>query len=103
MDGERSRRSFFSPSVQQAPGHSRSERLRAYIDAVRATATAKHGEVQSGSELDRWLRWASEQADRIDPLKESLLSILDEGEKYASAYYMSRVERAPESTSTSRD
>src|SRR5436309_4395141 len=27
MDGERSRRSFFSPSVQQAPGHPRRERI----------------------------------------------------------------------------
>jgi hypothetical protein len=33
-------------------------------------------------EVGTWLRWATDQADRLDPLKESPPSILDEAEKY---------------------
>jgi hypothetical protein len=34
--------------------------------------------MQSGCELDEWLLWAEQQADRLDPLTESPPSILDE-------------------------
>src|SRR5438034_741856 len=46
----------------------RSQRIRAFLGTVRANAIARHGEIRAGGELDQWLTWASEQADRIDPL-----------------------------------
>lgn len=71
---------------EEANAWHRSKRLRAYIEAARAAAIANHGEVQPGSAHDRWLRWASEQADRIDPLKESPPCIVDQKREYASRY-----------------
>jgi hypothetical protein len=50
-----------------------SQRLRAFIHAVREDA----GEFSPESDFAKWLVWASLQADRLDPLKESPPSILD--------------------------
>lgn len=50
-----------------------SQRLRAFIHAVKADA----GEFSPESDFAKWLVWASLQADRLDPLKESPPSILD--------------------------
>ncbi|MCL4873564.1 hypothetical protein KJ039_05740 [bacterium] len=44
------------------------EYIRAYIKAVKD----KHGEITSGSELDKWTTWASKQADRLDSLAKRL-------------------------------
>jgi len=70
----------------------RSERVRRFIDTVRAAAIAKHGAIGVGSELERWLTWAAAQADRIDPLVESPHSILDERRKYEFFSYPTNVE-----------
>ena len=45
-----------------------------------------HAEIQEGSDLARWLTWASEQAHRLDPLVESPPSIIDEKKRYETAY-----------------
>jgi hypothetical protein len=50
-----------------------SQRLRAFILAARE----KHPIMDPESEFAQWLVWASLQADRLDPLKESPPSILD--------------------------
>lgn len=50
-----------------------SQRLRAFIHAVREDA----GDFSPESDFAKWLVWASLQADRLDPLKESPPSILD--------------------------
>jgi hypothetical protein len=52
--------------------------LRAYIQAVEERAIREHGRIEEGSELDCWLKWARQQADRLDPLTPSPPSILDE-------------------------
>jgi hypothetical protein len=36
------------------------------------------GQIAQGSEAEKWLTWASQQADRFDPLTKSPLSILDD-------------------------
>ncbi|NOZ11735.1 MAG: hypothetical protein GXP09_11935 [Gammaproteobacteria bacterium] len=54
----------------------KSQTIRAYIEAVRGDTIGKHGKVDG--EFERWLTWASQQADRLDPLTESPASILDE-------------------------
>lgn len=56
----------------------KSQQLRAYIEAVRLSEIRDGGGIQSGSDLDEWIRWAHQQADRLDPLVESPQSILDE-------------------------
>ncbi|MCC6207515.1 MAG: hypothetical protein IT488_05125 [Gammaproteobacteria bacterium] len=60
----------------------KSQAIRAYLNAVQQEAIRKHGEVPAGSELERWLIWAVQQADRLDPLVDSPPSILDEQEDY---------------------
>lgn len=54
--------------LTDAESWQRSQKIRAYVDAVRADAARRHGRVPSGSELDQWLTWATEQAERLDPL-----------------------------------
>lgn len=60
---------------REAQNWHKSQTLRGYIEAVQENAIRKHGEV--GGELERWLSWANQQADRLDPLTESPASILD--------------------------
>jgi len=55
-----------------------SKRMRAYIHAVRAAVTTEHGLINENSECAAWLEWATQQADRLDPLVKSPASILDE-------------------------
>lgn len=56
----------------------RSRQIRAYVRHVESTVRRRCGVIDDGSELDLWLRWASTQADRFDPLVDSPPSILDE-------------------------
>lgn len=62
---------------KEASAWNKSQQIRAYLKAVREVALQKNGEIEPGSELDKWLTWASQQADRLDPLVESPPSILD--------------------------
>jgi hypothetical protein len=48
----------------------RSQQIRSYIEAVNKWAIQKYGEIKPDSELQRWLTWATRQADRLDPLVE---------------------------------
>lgn len=56
----------------------KSQKLRSYIEAVRQKAVQADGKILPGSELEDWIKWAHQQADRMDPLVESPHSILDE-------------------------
>lgn len=60
----------------------RSKVVREYIQAVTQAAVARGESIGEGTELGTWLKWATEQADRLDPLTPSPPSILDEKEKY---------------------
>ncbi|MEP7354222.1 MAG: hypothetical protein ABI824_13420 [Acidobacteriota bacterium] len=65
---------------------SRAEHLRSFISAAR-TVAVEHGEsVETGSEFGDWLQWARDQADRLDPLKDSPASIIDRKPKSAPVY-----------------
>jgi hypothetical protein len=64
--------------MADAASWQKSQALRAYIQAVEERAIREHGSVEDGCELDRWLKWARQQADRLDPLAPSPPSILDE-------------------------
>ena len=56
--------------------------LREYIEAVKMSAQAKELSTEEQSETNAWIRWASEQADRLDPLRPSSPSVLDDQDKY---------------------
>jgi len=58
----------------------RAERLRAYIEAVRRDAVRKT-DPEDQAEVMEWIEWAEWQADRIDPLKPSPRSLVDDKEK----------------------
>ena len=55
----------------------RAERIRNYIAARRADAAAQPDSNQK-KEILEWIDWAEEQADRIDPLKKTPASIIDD-------------------------
>jgi hypothetical protein len=48
----------------------RSQKIRSYIDAVKKWAIQKYGEIKPDGKLQQWLTWATNQADRLDPLVE---------------------------------
>ena len=55
----------------------RAGQLRIFIQAARNAATENGQEVQPGTKFGDWLIWMEQQADRLDPLKESPISIID--------------------------
>ena len=64
----------------------RSSLLRDYIEAVRASTLAKGLTANEQCETNEWIRWAAEQAERLDPLKPNPPSILDDQDKYHPAH-----------------
>jgi hypothetical protein len=56
----------------------KSQQIRSYVEALRNLVIQNEGEIAQGSEIEKWLIWASQQADRFDPLTKSPLSILDD-------------------------
>ena len=58
----------------------RAERIREYIEAVRRDAVRKTDSKDRAKILE-WVEWAERQADRIDPLKPSPPSLVDDKEK----------------------
>jgi hypothetical protein len=65
-----------------ATAWAQSRQLRAYIAAVQQDAITRGKDTGKDSELGKWLLWAAQQADRLDPLTESPPSILDEEGRY---------------------
>ncbi len=55
-----------------------SQNLRRYIEARRQQHLTIHGKIDLDGEFGRWVDWATQQADRLDPLTKSPPSILDE-------------------------
>jgi hypothetical protein len=56
----------------QAEQWSKAERLRAFINEVKQRA--KSGGAAELEDIQEWLRWARDHADRIDPLRDGLPS-----------------------------
>lgn len=56
----------------------KAQEIRAYVETVRNLCLKKHGRIDAGSEMDQWIKWAMDQADRYDPLVKSPPSVLDE-------------------------
>jgi hypothetical protein len=69
---------------------SRAKQIRLFICAAREAAIQNGEVVEQGSAFGDWVTWAEQQADRLDPLKESPPSIIDrrpEAEFPYPAYY----------------
>jgi hypothetical protein len=66
----------------EAENWRRAEKIRAYIEAVKKAGGLKDRHMDDNS-LAQWIKWAQEQADRIDPLTASPPSILDEEENFS--------------------
>lgn len=64
--------------LQQANNWKQSQELRDYIEAQRQKHVTNLGTVEPESDFARWLEWANQQADRLDPFVPSPPSILDE-------------------------
>ena len=60
----------------------RSSLLREYIEAARMSSLAKDLSTEEQSETNAWILWALQQADRLDPLRPSPPSIVDDKDKY---------------------
>lgn len=67
--------------VSAAEAWKKSILVRDFINAVEAAARAGSYLLEPKEELEDWLEWAREQADRLDPLTPSPPSILDEADK----------------------
>jgi hypothetical protein len=57
---------------------SRAQQIRAFICAASDAAVQNGQSVEQGSPFGEWILWAERQADRLDPLKESPPSIIDQ-------------------------
>lgn len=64
-----------------------SQRIRAFVEAVRLTRSCERDQEGRGEEVGRWIAWATSHADRLDPLVEAAPSILDEKEKWRYGRY----------------
>jgi hypothetical protein len=69
--------------IEDSEDWAKSNHLRDYINAKKADYIARGVSIGPKSEAGKWLKWASDQADRLDPLTTSPLSILDDEDKYS--------------------
>jgi hypothetical protein len=54
---------------RQVASWNRARQIREYAKAMRQWAEERHGGLDPGSELGKWIVWALGQADRFDPLR----------------------------------
>jgi hypothetical protein len=60
-----------------AENWARAKRIREYVLALAGRRTKEGHQLNPGSALGKWVAWALQQADRLDPLADSPWSILD--------------------------
>jgi hypothetical protein len=71
---------------QEASNWHQSQIIRQYVEAARRAELEPGARLDPESDLAKWIEWATQQADRMDPLVESPPSILDHPVK-ESYYY----------------
>jgi hypothetical protein len=67
--------------VSAAESWKKSILVRDFINTVEAAARTGSYPLKPREEMENWLKWAREQADRLDPLTPSPPSILDEADQ----------------------
>lgn len=66
---------------------SRAQQIRAFVCAATDEAVQNGQAIEPGSPFGEWVLWAERQADRLDPLKESPPSIIDQKPRQESTGY----------------
>ena len=66
---------------KDAMNWNKSRQIREYLVTLKKDTINKQSERGGDSDLEKWFKWAEQQADRLDPLVKSPPSILDEKEK----------------------
>ncbi|MCX5701230.1 MAG: hypothetical protein NTZ63_06795, partial [Candidatus Omnitrophica bacterium] len=59
----------------------KSQIIRSYVEAATKTYIQNNGNIEAGSEFKNWKDWAKQQADRLDPLLDSLILARSEAVK----------------------
>src|SRR3989304_3384590 len=57
--------------LKETEAWQKAQQVRIYIEAVKQAAIQKNGSINTCSDLDNWLKWVTQQADRLDPLAKS--------------------------------
>ncbi len=65
---------------EQVANWHRSQKIRRYVEAVQKLAMWKYNSIEPGSSLDAWIKWATRQANRLDPLIMSFSSMSEKPE-----------------------
>jgi hypothetical protein len=52
----------------QISAWNKSQLIRSYLEALTKAVIEKHGEIQAGSEMDKWITWVDQYSKKIDPL-----------------------------------
>jgi hypothetical protein len=71
-----------------AANWARAQQIRGFLVAAREEATRNGQPITPGTSFGDWLVWAEQQADRLDPLKESPPSIIDRKRDIIPERYM---------------
>lgn len=69
---KREERERYEHLLKQVNAWTRSNQIKAFVEATKVSAVKERGLIEPGSDLDQWSEWASQQADRIDPLRSLL-------------------------------
>ena len=69
--------------IDKSENWAKSKRLRDYIKAKKADYISQGVTIGPKSDAGKWLKWATDQADRLDPFKKSPPSLLDDEDKYS--------------------
>ncbi|MBF0123412.1 MAG: hypothetical protein HQL21_08440 [Candidatus Omnitrophica bacterium] len=54
----------------EAVSWQRSKILRSYVSAKKDKFVERHGQAYVGSELEKWVNWATQYAENLDPLSD---------------------------------
>ena len=68
--------------ISDSEDWAKSNRLRDYIKAKNTDYVSRGVSIGPKSDAGKWLKWASDQANRLDPLTKSPPSILDDADEY---------------------
>jgi hypothetical protein len=66
---KRKERERYEQLLKQVDAWTKSNQIRLFVEAVKISAVREAGSIESGSDLDQWIQWANQQADRTDPIR----------------------------------
>jgi hypothetical protein len=84
VERERAERARVEKLLAEAEAWRRANDLRAYIAAVEEQASDREPPTDASPELARWLTWARELADRLDPVSSTLDRLLGDPQTHSA-------------------